>query len=136
MRYILELWTVVPELPIVSKYALPNYYKDGYYNSGSLNKCFEEIYKDLVVNIIRPNGDNRLILEAVWEKMYHIVNDIYNDVLEEAFDSIDTISIVDLLEIQLDERLLGALANAKKKKGKGRKRRNNELNAKDKSDTE
>ena len=116
MRYILELWTVVPELPIVSKYALPNYYKDGYYNSGSLNKCFEEIYKDLVVNIIRPNGDNRLILEAVWEKMYHIVNDIYNDVLEEAFDSIDTISIVDLLEIQLDERLLGALAIAKKKK--------------------
>lgn len=115
-RYILDLWEVIQDIPIISSYAVTNYLTNGLYNSKTINKCLEVIFKDIVATQVKPNSDNRDILQRVWDKMYYIVSDIYNDILSGCTQYVDTINIVDLLQIQLDKRLLDSIREADTKK--------------------
>lgn len=115
-RYIMELWKIVPSLKMTSEYCISNFYTNGIYNSKTINKCFEVILKNVIETFVKTNNDNRDILEVLWNNMSIIVSDIYNDILSVTNDYVDTINIVDLLEIQLDPRLMDAIKNADRQK--------------------
>lgn len=107
-RYILDLLTLVPDMPIVSKYNIVNYYTNGIYTSKTFNKCFEVILQDIVHMFVKPAG-NRKLLESVYAKMYIVFNDIYNEVVYSINEYSTSINIMDFLEIQFDDELLDAM---------------------------
>lgn len=107
-RYCLEIISVTPDLPILSKYAINNYYTNGIYTSKTLNKAFESILEDIVNLYIVP-VNNRELLKTVYAKMQETFNNIYNELVHAKTEYATSINIIDFLEIQFDEGLINSL---------------------------
>lgn len=98
---------------ILSKYHITNYYTNNFFTKSSINKCFEVILEDIV------RSDNRYInrenLKPIYKRMFQINNDIYNTIACKEHRFVTGIHIQDLLDIQMDKRLLKSIDNAKRK---------------------
>ena len=115
LRFIMELYIVVPNVPIVSRHNFKNYYSNGILTSKTINKSFQCILEDTVEIYVKPNLD-RSILPKLYETMYRINNDIYNDLVYDVIEHVNSISIFDFLDIQMDETLLNSMRDVHKKK--------------------
>jgi len=107
-RYLWELILLIPELPIKSEYNISNYYSNNIFTSKSINKVFEVIFKDMIQNILIP-GNNLSFRDQLYERMYQILNLIYNEVVYYNLNFSSSMNILDLLEIQLDPELIKAM---------------------------
>lgn len=108
MRYLMEMFKVYPTLQITSKYNLSNFFHNNMYTGDVLHNWMEVLNKDIIEYIVKPNQD-RSLLERGHVKMWEITNDIYNEVLDLILPFASSLSIEDLLEIQMDDRLLDAI---------------------------
>ncbi len=113
-RYVYSLLEIVP-LKLVSKYSVHNYYVGGQYVANTINKAFEAILEDVVDKHIGISGD-RLILEGLYERMYLIMEDIYNNIVYEHLEYVSSLNIRDFLDIQLKPELMSAIDEVRVKK--------------------
>ena len=79
-RYLWELTNFVPGMKITSDYVASKYFSEGMYTSKTINKCFEVMLRDIVNNYLNRSID-RSSLSTVYEQMFLIVVDIYNEVV-------------------------------------------------------
>lgn len=108
IRYILDIFSVLHELPIVSKYHITNYYSNGTYVAKSFNKLFENILVDYTETYTKVNGDKKY-LEVVYQHMQAVFNNIFNKLVHGKIEYATSLNIDDFIEIQMDERLLTAI---------------------------
>lgn len=108
MRYLMEMFKVYPSLQITSKYNLSNFFHNNMYTGDVLHNWMEVLNRDIIECIVKPNQD-RSLLEKGHVKMWEITNNIYNEVLDLILPFASSLSIEDLLEIQMDDRLLDAI---------------------------
>ena len=107
-RYLWELTSFVPNMKITSEYVLSKYFSEGMYTSKSINKYLEVMLRDIVNNYVNVTGD-RKVLETVYEQMFKIVVDIYNEVVYSNLNYATTLNIKDFLEIQFNPKLIEAM---------------------------
>jgi len=107
-RYIYSILELVPDLGIKSTYSIHNYYVGGQYVKSSINNSFEAILSD-VVAIYVPSTGSRKCLEPVYEKMFLILEAIYNNIVCGHLEYVSTLSIKDFLDIQMKPELLEAI---------------------------
>jgi hypothetical protein len=107
-RYVFGVLELVPELAIRSEFSITNFYTNGIYTAKTINKAFEVILEAIVVAYIKPL-DNREFLPVVYERMYNIFNDIYNEVTYDNIHYAVSINIKDFLDIQFDPELISAM---------------------------
>ena len=115
MRYIFIVIEKYPELKIVSDYNIQNYYVNGLFSKGTINKLYRHIFKDLVHYILEPQ--NRIDeLDNIFKSMYIALNRIYNEVVYSNIEYASTINILDLLDIQFKPDMLDAMNKVKVEK--------------------
>ncbi|MGE3592891.1 MAG: hypothetical protein AB7G52_10425 [Arcobacter sp.] len=114
-RYVFELNILVPEMAIVSKYCISNFYTNGIYTAKTINKCFEVILEDIVRSFVKPI-DSRELLPLCYSRMYDIVNKIYNEIVYANVEYSNSINILDFLEVQFDDNLIEAMKEVQSKK--------------------
>ena len=115
-RYLLEVLECYPELPIVSDYLINNFYSsNGMFTSKTINNCFETMLKDIVLKICQVKNDYSR-LNKLYYNMYKAVESVYNEVAYGSIEYSSSSSILDYLEIQMDPRLLEAIADVDKYK--------------------
>ena len=107
-RYILDLVRIVPKIKINSTTSITMQYVNGYYNSKSINKCFEELKKSILDVYVRPYN-NREILDAVHREIFKIFNNINNEIIYNNTKYVSSLSILDMLDIQSLPPLLEAI---------------------------
>jgi len=111
-RYIFSLVEMFPNMEIISKYSVHNYYSAGVYVASTINRAFESIAKDIISLYVEPNQD-RSYLESAYEKMYIILEDIYNNVIYNNLHYVSSLNIRDFLDIQLKPELMDAINNVR-----------------------
>lgn len=116
MRYIMDINVLVPDIEIDSKYVLSNYYVNGFYTDKSINKLLEHIVTKIIFTKIKPNNDDKTILEEVFKLIWEINNRIYNEVVFSAIEYSGSMAIEDVLEIQMDDRLIDSMKQVALKK--------------------
>lgn len=114
-RFLLELFTTIPDLKIVSKYSITNYYTNGYLTSKTINNTFEKILEDIINIYCKPTND-RSILNNVLFSMQQLFNYIYNKLTYPNQSYCNSIHIHDLLNIQLEPELVSAIKEVEKDK--------------------
>lgn len=114
-RYVFELNILVPEMAIVSKYCISNFYTNDIYTAKTINKCFEVILEDIVRSFVKPI-DSRELLPLCYSRMYDIVNKIYNEIVYANVEYSNSINILDFLEVQFDDNLIEAMKEVQSKK--------------------
>jgi len=114
-RYIFSILELFPNMNIISKYSIHNYYVEGCYVANTINKSMEAILEDIVTNYVSVHHD-RSILESVYEQMYLILEAIYNDVIYNHLEYVSSLCITDFLDIQMTPRLLEAIDQVRIKK--------------------
>ena len=107
-RYVYELIPMVPNIGYQSKYSIHNYYSGGMYVSKTINGAFEAILKDAVATYSTTYPDRKW-LEAIYEKMYLIMEDIYNYIIYANLDYVSSLDITDFLQIQMNPELIEAI---------------------------
>lgn len=117
LRFILDIYTVIPQIPIVSKHCFKNYYTNGLFTAKTINKAFSSILEDTVNLYIKPNN-NRKLLEPLYAKMYDVINNIYNNLSYELPQYTNSINILDLLKIQFNPKLIEAMQDVYNNRGK------------------
>ena len=115
LRYIMNIYSAIPNVKIVSSHNFMNYYSHGILTSKTINKSFEAILKDTVRIYVKPKLD-RTILPELYKLMYKIVNEIYNDLIYEILEYVNSISIFDLLDVQMDKDLIASMKEVHNKK--------------------
>jgi len=108
IRYIIGIFNILGDLPIVYKYHLTNFYSNGTYVAKSINKLYEKVLTDFTSNIT-ANNINKKYLEVVYEEMQHIINIIFNELVHGKIEYATSLNIEDFLEIQMDKRLLESI---------------------------
>jgi len=107
-RYLYTIMELIPESPILSTYSIHNYYVSGHYVGKSLNKAMEAMLRGYS-NLDEPGSVSREVVEALYERMYMVFEDIYNNIICEHMEYVASLDIRDFLEIQNEERLLKAI---------------------------
>lgn len=115
LRFILDIYNSIPKIPIVSKHSYTNFYSNGILTAKTINKSFEVILKD-VVDIYCKKKNDRKILEPLYKAMYRINNDIYNILIYNNLNYVNSINISDFLDIQMDKELLESMKKVAKLK--------------------
>ena len=109
-RYLWDVYNLIPELPLLSKYNITNYYTNGIFSSKSINKLFAVILEDMFKKILIPSGDTSF-KDIIYKQMYITVNNIYNEVVYANLNYASSMNILDLLDIQLNDKLIKAMQN-------------------------
>lgn len=117
LRFILDIYWNIPKVKIISKHCYINYYTNGILTDKTINKSFESILEDIVNIYIKPSN-NRKLLEATFETMYNIVNNIYNFLTYDLIEYSNSINITDLLDIQMKPKLIKAMKEVYDNRGK------------------
>jgi hypothetical protein len=113
-RYVWSLLELFPTMPLLSKYSVHNYYSEGWYVAKTINKAFEAMLEDIVhMNV--TGSDTRKCLETVYQKMYQILEDVYNNVIYNNLEYVSSLNITDFLEIQMAPELLAAIDDVRVK---------------------
>jgi len=110
-RYVLELLTLAPHLPVVSKYSVVNYYTNGIYTSKTVSKAMEKIVEDIILHVAKPSG-TRAIIPRLCELIYRRYNVIYNEMVYSLLDYAGSVDIEDFTELQFDPRLIASIKEA------------------------
>lgn len=108
LRYILEVYKVIPNVPITSQQLFTNFYVSGMLTSKTINSSFEVIFRDTVEIYVKPNND-RTILNTLFKEMFEVINTIYNELIFNITDFCNSINIQELLDIQMDPNLIEAM---------------------------
>lgn len=108
LRYLLELHKITPQIKITSKYMLRQYYVNEIFTSKTIAMWLDTFLKEFIEIIVKPNN-NRELLVPIYKAAWDIMNNIYNEVVFNCLEYSSSISIEDLLEIQLDENLIKAM---------------------------
>jgi len=114
-RCVYDILSLVPDIGIHSKYSIHNYYSCGRYIASTINSAFEAILND-IVNLYVAREGSRDCLEAVYEKMYLILEDIYNNIVNEHLEYVSSLCIKDFLAIQMKPELLAAIDEVRVRK--------------------
>jgi hypothetical protein len=117
LRFILDIYSVIPNVPITSKHCFKKYYTNDLFTSKTINKTFSVILEDVININIKPSN-NRKLLEPLYAKMYDVVNNIYNNLAYELPQYTNSINSLDLLDIQFDPELLKAMQDVYVNRGK------------------
>ena len=112
-RYLLDVNNKIPSMPIVSKYAMCNFYTAGHYTSRTFNDYFEVVMRDMVDFLFRKEG--RKSQPEVFKEMWYTINRIYNEYVYEVLDNASSINILDFLEIQFKPNLIKAMQDVQLK---------------------
>lgn len=118
LRFIMEVYTVIPEIKIVSKHNYINFYSNGIFTSKTINKAFAAIFEDVVNHYIKGKNSDRKILEVLQAKMYEVINNIYNNLSYEIPQYATSIDIDDLLDIQFNKELIDSMKEVYNNRGK------------------
>ena len=114
LRYLMDLFKLYPSIKITSKYILSNYYTANMYTGNVIRNWMEVFNRDVIEEIVKPKQD-RSLLEKCHMAMWEITNKIYNEVLDKTMSYVSSLSIEDLLEIQMDDKLLSAIRQVDEK---------------------
>lgn len=114
-RYVWEIYSVVPSIPITINHSITKHYTNGIFTSKTLNSCLEVILKDIIELVLRPSG-TRALLSSIYKKMYDIFNSIYNEIVYKNIKYATSINILDFTEIQFNSELIAAIKNVDKEK--------------------
>ena len=95
-------------IPIISKFDITNYYKEGFYVKSTLNKTFEAIIKWLTENLLTVTKD-RSVMDLIWKRMMEINNELFNDVVFDNLNYVTSLDIMSFLDIQLQPNLTKAM---------------------------
>ena len=117
LRFIMEIYTVIPTVPIVSKHCFKYYYTNELFTAKTINKAFSVILEDAVNLVVKP-ANNRKLLEPLYSKMYDVVNNIYNNLSYELPQYTNSINVLDLLSIQFNPELIKAMQDVYEHRGK------------------
>lgn len=117
LRFILDIYTVIPSVPIVSKHCFKHFYTNELFTAKTINKAFSVILEDAVNLVVKPNM-NRKLLEPLYAKMYDVVNNIYNNLSYELPQYTNSINIKDLLTIQFNPELIKAMQDVYENRAK------------------
>ena len=115
-RYIMEIYRHIPNIKITSKHVLSNFYSEAQFTGSTIIKCCESILKDAIDLYVKPNNDNRKLLEPIYEEMYLVLNRIYNEVVYEKLNYASSVSIKDLLDVQMQPELIESMKHVAVKK--------------------
>lgn len=107
-RYLWEVYNLIPELPLISKYNITNYYTNGIFSSKSINKLFATILEDMFKKILIPSKDISY-KSLIYKQMYITSNRIYNEIVYANLHFASSVNILDLLDIQLNSKLITAM---------------------------
>jgi len=114
-RYFWELIKVNPELKFVSKYRVSNYYTNNMYTGKTHTKLLSTLMADLINTVYKVNGkDVYGQLGVMYKDMYAIMEKLYSEFSYNITDYVISMNIKDLLDIQLDKRLMEAMADVSK----------------------
>lgn len=115
-RYIFDIVALnCPEVPLISKYHIGNYYTNGIYTAKTFNKCFKVMLEDMVILSMRPSG-SRALLPNIYSTMQEVINAIYNEVVYELIQYATSVHIKMLLELQFKPELIEAMQDVAVKK--------------------
>lgn len=115
LRFVIDIFLVAPDIKIESRHCFKNFYSNGILTAKTINKVFEVVLED-ATNFYVRSTNNRRYLEKLYQQMYVIMNNIYNGIIFDALDYVNSIHIFDLLEVQMDNRLLDSMREVDKKK--------------------
>ena len=113
-RYFWELLRERP-LPISSQLTIGNYLTNGLYTGKTHNLLLTEINKELIYKVF--NNDLSTIhdnLEKLYYDMYNVVESIYSELSYTLTEYVNSINIMDLLDIQLEPTLMESIDNVGK----------------------
>ena len=108
LRFLMDIFINYDLIKIRSEYNITKYYSEGEVTSKTINNFFEVVLKDVIEYYVRPMK-SRKILEQLFLEMYTIVNKIYNVLTYTSQDYCNSISIRNLLDIQLDPELIKSM---------------------------
>lgn len=114
LRYFMQLHSMYPEIKITSKYVLSNLYTNGLFTGKALSSWCEIFLEDFIVNVVKPK-QNRDLLIPVYKELWNIFNTVYNEVIYSKNEYAGSLNIEDLLEIQMDDRLLQSMRDVSNK---------------------
>lgn len=115
-RFIWDVFTYFKEMPIYSKYDITKYYTNGIFTAGSLTTILEVLFKDIVDIYVRPTHSRAVLNDYFFEKCQDIYNDIYNVVICQCWDYCTSIDVIDFLQIQFQNELIGSIKDLNKTK--------------------
>jgi len=110
-RYFLDFLTKF-QISLTSELWIPNYYVEGYFASSTYIDLYAVIYKKFFKENLDPTKDNSETLRALFKAMYDTVHKVNKDLVRDIIEYAIDVEIQDILEIQFDEELLQAIANA------------------------
>lgn len=109
LRFIIEVYKSIPDIPIKSGHCFTNFYTNGILTSKTINDGFSVILKDAIQHYVIGLGQPRTVIEPLLSSMYTIVNLIYNNLTYRSLEYVSYIGIVDLLKVQLKPKLLDSI---------------------------
>lgn len=115
-RYAWEIFTRCTELPILKKHSINQYYVNGYYTGDSLSSVLSCIFSDVCDVYVRPNEDRSILNDYLYEAFGDVYNNIYNDIVCEKLEYVNSIDIEDFLEIQVKEPILNSMLRVRNEK--------------------
>ena len=114
-RFIMGIYDAIPNVKIVSKHCIKNYYTNNFLTSKTINTALEHVIKDVVEIYCKPNND-RSILDLLYYNMQQLFNYIYNRLTYVNQAYCNSITVNDLLEIQMVPELLEAIKDVNVKR--------------------
>lgn len=116
-RYLLDLDVIknYKEINIPHTYNIANYFTNGIFTAKSINSFFSVMLADIVNKLLKKNGDYSM-LSKVYERMYEINNEIYNDIGYGKIEFSSSANILDYLEIQMHPKLIQAIQKVEETK--------------------
>lgn len=113
LRYLLEIMKFFPNVKITSKYLLNHYKTNGFFTGKTLSSWIEVALQDIILLEVKPK-QNRDLLVPVYRQLWETFNSLYNEVVFNNLEYADSLIIEDLLDVQMDERLIKAMHNVTK----------------------
>lgn len=105
MRYLLDTLLLVPEVKITSNYDVRKYFQNGQYVKNTFNKFFKRVITDTVATY-RDHKDIFVLVDSLYERMFVVVNNIYNDLAIGKDEYMGSLDIRDFIDIQIDKMLM------------------------------
>lgn len=102
------------EFSITSDLWVTNYYTNGFFTNGTYLSIYSLVFRKIVE--VSGRKDNNDLLASLFESMYIAITNINNVLVVDKIDYAIGIEILDVLDIQFDERIIGGIINSAKEK--------------------
>lgn len=118
-RYMWRILELYPELPIKSEHTVSRFYSNGLFSGKTVTKMFTSISQYLLYSRIRYSNSISNDMAKMWYRIYDVFEALYSELSYEIIDYIVSMDIEDLLDIQLDPELMGAINEVSEKRTDG-----------------